>query len=676
MEAKVVTRDYIKNFFRLEDSAKDRRILDYIMERLVLREYHHNSYICRIGDAAKAMYFIEAGVVNVLGGKDEIINQLYPGRYFGEIAALTDEKRSSAIRANGTVLVYELDKHILNTLTTTHKKIYGIFLQNVYDQASEKYRSLIRTLNLRRGQGISGARKKSTPVSLFINYYLVFFIFLNLFLFCPTPAQGRLPPVLLCSPLIFLVGYIIITKRALESLVLSMMYLAIMMAKLNFIVTFTGQIAATIIETTDLLLIVLLMGVLTRLFSASGSINALKYVAEQAIKTAKGTMLAAFCSMFLIAIDEYLCILVNGACFRALADDKRIPREKSSIVMGMMPGALCILNPISLTGIYLTGLIVINSGRRGLFIQAARFNFSAILTLIIILLLALERLPLAGDLRKAVRRVKEGGALWPPGTDDGGDDDTKNRGRVINLALPVFVLIGSSVALGSLEAGVFSVNVLSGLIITLVVTFFLYCFQQYMTPDQYFNHVIHGIESMLVPVVMFIMGKCFASGMDEIGFSAWLNEAVKGLIAGQEWLLPALIFGVFTLVGALFDNPWAMYAIGIPIAGELALSVNGNAGLFTGAVCAAGLIGNEIALGDIFFIGPMLGVNPMAYYRAKLPYVILITALSFGLYGGIGYYEAFSISSGAAEKLLLFLGSLVDMLGGWGRYILDTFFLY
>jgi Na+/H+ antiporter NhaC len=173
--------------------------------------------------------------------------------------------------------------------------------------------------------------------------------------------------------------------------------------------------------------------------------------------------------------------------------------------------------------------------------------------------------------------------------------------------------------------------------ITLIFTFFLYCFQQYMTPEQFFRNIVFGIESMLAPIVMFVMSKCFAVGVEEIGFSAWLDSMVQGIIGGQSWTLPAIIFGICTLVGALIDNPWAMYAIGIPIAVNLAASVGGNAPLYVGAVCAAGLIGNEIAMGDIFFTGPMLGINPMAYYRSKFPYVILITVLSFAGYAVAGY---------------------------------------
>jgi hypothetical protein len=302
--------------------------------------------------------------------------------------------------------------------------------------------------------------------------------------------------------------------------------------------------------------------------------------------------------------------------------------------------ALCIISPISLTGIYLTGVIFLASGNKSLFLSAARYNFTSLITIAFMLLFAIGLVPLVGSLRKAAKRVKEGGALWPPGTDVAEDQEDANRGRVTNLVLPVLVLIGSSIITGSLESGGFSVNVLYGMFITLIFTFFLYCFQQYMTPEQYFRNIVFGIEGMLAPIVMFVMGKCFAAGMEEVGFSLWLDGVVQSIIGGQAWTLPAIIFGTCTLVGALFDNPWAMYAIGIPLAVNLATTIGGNPALYVGAVCAAGLVGNEIALGDIFFIGPMLGINPMAYYRSKFPYVILITVLALFAYAAMGYVTA------------------------------------
>jgi Na+/H+ antiporter NhaC len=639
MKAKYITRKYIRDFFKLGKSPEDKALVRYIRSRMVLKEYAHNSFICRAGEDATSMYFIESGLVLVRGENGEVINELEPGRYFGEYAALTGDKRMADIQAQGTVLVYELGKQVLQELTQQNSHIFSLFLRNAYAQATDRYKKLVRLLNSKRGFVSMAPRKKTTMPLLFVNYYLVFLIFFAALLFSPDPAAGRMHPLWLCSPIVLMVAYIMITKRALEALVLAVMYIMVLLAKIRFAGAFYEHMLLTISGTADIILMVVLMGSITRLFSSSGSINALKYVAERRLKSSGGTLLAALFSTAIVAIDEYLSILINGACFTPLADDKRIPREKSAMVMGMSPGALCILSPMSLTGIYLSGLIAMTSGEPGLFLHSIRYNYAALITLLFIFLLAIEKLPLGGALKQALIRVKRGGALWPEGTDTTGDEDSSaNRGRVVNLILPVLVLIGSSILTGTLRAGVFQVNVLYGMFITMIFMFVLYCFQRYMTPEQFFKNIVYGIESMIAPIVLFLLGKCFASAMDEIGFSAWLNEVVHRLIRGQVWLLPVLIFSVCTLVGALFDNPWAMYAVGMPIALGFAQTLNGKPGLFVGAVCAAGLIGNEIALGDIFFIGPMLGVNPISYYKAKLPYVITSAAFAFCAFAVTGYF--------------------------------------
>ena len=543
------------------------------------------------------------------------------------------------IQAQGTVLVYELEKQVLHELTQHHSHIFSLFLRNAYAQATDRYKKLVRILNSKRGFVSMAPRKKTTMPLLFLNYYVVFLIFFAAILFAPDAGAGRMHPLWLCSPIVFMVAYIFITKRALEALVLAVMYIMVLLTKIRFAGAFYEHILTAISGTSDIILMVGLMGAITRLFSSSGSINALKYAAAKRLKSSKGTMLAAFFAAAFIAIDEYLSVLINGACFTPLADEKNIPREKSAMVMGMSPGALCILSPISLTGIYLSGLIAMTSGERGLFLQSIRYNYAALISLVFIFFLALEKLPLAGPLKKAFIRVRKGGALWPEGTDNTSEEDSSaNRGRVVNLVLPVLVLFASSIVTGYLESGSFQVNVLYGMFITMIFMFVLYCFQRYMTPDQFFKNIVYGVESMIAPIVLFLIGKCFSNAMEEIGFSAWLNELVQNLIRGQVWLLPVIIFSVCTLVGALFDNPWAMYAIGMPIALGFAQSLNGNPGLYVGAVCAAGLIGNELALGDIFFIGTMLGINPLSYYQAKLPYVISIAVIAFFAFAAAGYF--------------------------------------
>jgi Na+/H+ antiporter NhaC len=129
---------------------------------------------------------------------------------------------------------------------------------------------------------------------------------------------------------------------------------------------------------------------------------------------------------------------------------------------------------------------------------------------------------------------------------------------------------------------------------------------------------------------MLVVVNCFSNSMGEIGFSDWLNAAVQTAIGGQAWLLPALIFALFTIIAMLFGSSWAMFPIGIPLALSLAISVNGNPGLFIAAVCAAGLSGDGLSMynGDMFFFASCLGIKPQAYYSTKLPYVLAIALLA------------------------------------------------
>lgn len=637
MEAEIITRDYIRNFFRLSDSEQDNALLDEIMLHLKPKEYSHNSYICRVGDEANEMFFIESGTIIVRGNDGEVSNELHAGKYFGEYAAITGDKRMADIQAHGTVMVYVLDKEALLELAKKNSNIYGIFLRNVYAQSTEKYRKLTRVLNTRRGLGSGGPKKKMSLPSLIYSYSFVVACFLIALFFAPKADAGQLNAFWLCSPILFMVLYVLITKHAHEALLLAALYIMVLLGKIDFIGKFNYQLLYATKNVADVIFIILLMGSLTQLFAASGSINALRDIVKRRIKSAQGTMFAAFLSMVLIALDEYLSIMINNACFKQLLDKKNVPREKSSIVLGLTPSALCVITPFSIVGIYKTGIILLATGQRDLFLHVIPYNFGAYIAIIFILMLIFNKLPLFKGLKQAQTRVDEGGALWPSGTDINEDEEEQARGRILNLILPVFVFIASSSIIGTISAGHVHVDVLYGMIVTLIFTFFLYVFQQYMTAEQFLDHIVVGIEHMIAPVFIFIIGKIFSYGLNNLGFTAWLDSGLHNLMQEQAWLMPSIIFAVCTLIAALFNDFWAVYAICIPIAATLAVSFSGNIALYIGAVCSAGFLGSELVSGNSHFIGQMLGVNHHHYYNSKLPYIFIITGLTFCAYLGAGF---------------------------------------
>jgi CRP-like cAMP-binding protein len=64
-------------------------------------------------DAGSKFYLIRRGTVEILrtaDGRTDRLAELGPGRYFGEVALLTDRPRNATARATGRVEVYTVDR--------------------------------------------------------------------------------------------------------------------------------------------------------------------------------------------------------------------------------------------------------------------------------------------------------------------------------------------------------------------------------------------------------------------------------------------------------------------------------------------------------------------------------------------------------------------------------------
>jgi Na+/H+ antiporter NhaC/CRP-like cAMP-binding protein len=630
---------YIQKFFQLGNSPREHKALEAVMKILIPHRHSHNDVICRHGETADSVYFIDSGTCAALDQEGRTVGIMQAGECFGEYAALSGEKRLATVAAQGEVVLYELRRKYLLKLAVYFPHIYGVFLKRVYDQASANYKKLTAMLNSRRGiagrEQVKGQARRSA-LGMVITYVLVAVLFSAAFFITP---ELRNEPWVIAAPFVFLLLYVLISGRILESLVLAVLFTQIILAGWNCIPAFYTGLAQTLSsgETAEIILIIALMGIMVQLLTASGSLNALGTFAKQHLKTGRGVLLASLVSMTLIFVDDLFAFLITGFCFRGPADSRRIPREKQAVLMGLFPAAVCVLNPLSIWGVYILGLI--GTGGFPLFTSSLRFNFTALLVVLFSLLLALG-FPLPGPLGKAQKRVNAGGPLWPPGSEQNATKNSETRrGKFINLFLPLLILVFSSLGIESLRSGTLEINFNYGLLITLGFMFFLYCCQRYMSPEQFFNHTIHGVESMLVPILLLVMIRTFSLGMESLGFFAWFGETL-GLFIGQKmWLFPCLLFVFFTLVALIFGGAWSMYIIGIPMAVQLAVITGGNGALFLGAVCAAGIAGANLSMyiSDLFIIGSTIGIEPITYFRVQLPYVLTITILSAAGYAAAGW---------------------------------------
>jgi Na+/H+ antiporter NhaC/CRP-like cAMP-binding protein len=627
----------MKAFFKLNDTPEDIAIAERLGGSLVRCEYAHGEAICRVGETASCMFFIESGKVEVLNKDDFPINEMEEGDFFGEYAVITASERLSTVCSNGGTIVYRMDKDDVFSGLNYNPTVYGNIIKQLYNQISHKHQQLRTVTSKRRGLIRSNQNQRKTSVTkLTVNYGIVSLIFLLALLLPPVEA---LSPIWYFLPILFLMFSIIITKRTMGSFVLACMLTMVMLYKEGFLLGFFDNTLKIISDKTimEIVLLIALLGAVTRLLACSGAVNALRRLAVERIKTRRGSMFSSFLCMVFVFIDDHLSLEITGMSFMPVEDRKRVPREMSAFIMGMTPGAVNILVPFSIWGVYLAGILIVTVGDdgMGIFLRSIPYNFMAILTLIFVFAASIGILPLFGKMKKAYERVENGGRLWPPHSEQYlTEEENAPRGSLINLFLPLILIPIVSVVAGMVLQGAFYVHIGIGLLVTLIVMFVMYCFQRLMTPEEFFDNIIIGIEHSLVPIILLILTFCFSSGIKQIGVVEWLGYIVPAIIGGNYWLLPAVLFLTFTLITVVWGSSWSIYAIGLPIAIQLAAAVDGNMALYAGTICAAGIAGDSLSIhqSDNYDVAAVVGCEPNALFLARLPYFIFITVLSFGAY--------------------------------------------
>ncbi|UJF33015.1 peptidase domain-containing ABC transporter [Paenibacillus hexagrammi] len=121
-----ILRSFLKNNTVLThvDHAAIRSLLD----NLEVRTYEGSEYLVREGDDGDAFYILKSGTAWVeKGSEGTVVNRLYPGDFFGELALLTGEPRKASIRAAEPVTVFRLAKSDFDELI----RRYPVILESI-----------------------------------------------------------------------------------------------------------------------------------------------------------------------------------------------------------------------------------------------------------------------------------------------------------------------------------------------------------------------------------------------------------------------------------------------------------------------------------------------------------------------------------------------------------------
>lgn len=636
-----INSSYIRQFFGLSDTPEGLKELSEILECLQKIVFENGTDICTYGAASDGMYFIDSGSAVVLNDEGDQVNILHKGNYFGEYAALTGEKRLSTVRSLGRTVVYRLSNEDAVRFISKHPEIYGELMKRVYSQVSGKHTQLMAVSAMRKG--VLRHPSNSSILSgkhVAIHYGILIALFIAAFLIIPTHTTG---PVFLV-PLLFMPIYAILTRRTIESLLVSTALAALLTYRHGVFTDFTDAIEGAMASPGNIftVLVMALIGAVVNLITVSGGVTAFEKTALKIEKSPKSIFLSSLGIMAATSIDDGLNMLAASYASYSPAKKHGIVREKLALFYSMLPTVLSSFLPISLWGIYVIGTLraSVADDAPALFCRSLPFNLFSIITLIAMILFSFGKLPLTKRLKEAQKRYENGGTLWPDGSERYlSVHETEVWGKISNVMLPILVMAIASVAFRSFVSKNFVLDSAVGLVAALTFMFLLYTFRGVMPPEQFIEHLLDGIANTIPAIIMYIVTMCFSSLLNKLNLVDYFEDMIDGF-GGYVFLLPAAVFIFSLLLTMVLGSSWAMYAVSFPIVLSLTRGLGLSPAVFVGAIAGAGIAGEKLSMftAESLNVGIAVGISPKDAFRVRLTYSIILSAIATGGYVIIGLF--------------------------------------
>ncbi len=423
-----------------------------------------------------------------------------------------------------------------------------------------------------------------------------------------------------------------------------------------------------------ILIFLVLLGALVAMMNKTGASAAFGRWAQTHIKSRVGAQVATIVLGCLIFVDDYFNCLTVGSVMRPVTQAKRVSAAKLSYLIDATAAPICIIAPISSWAAAVAGFAAGAGAESGfsLFISAIPFNFYAILTIVTMFALAIMKFDF-GPMRKFEDDVAAGrpdfGAL-ERATETLAHND---RGRVVDLVIPVVVLIVTCVV-GMIYSGGFftagsegyrdfivafsnsdaSVGLVLGSIVALVFAVVFYVCRRVISFRDCMDGFPEGFKAM-VPAIMILCCAWTLKGMtDALGAKVFISDLINGPAAALWNFLPAIIFVVALILAFSTGTSWGTFGILIPIV--LAAIPGSSMTIIAVSACMAGAVcGDHCSPISDTTIMASAGAqcNHIVHVNTQLPYALMVAAVSFVSYVIAPFVKSAWIALPIAVALML-----------------------
>jgi len=468
----------------------------------------------------------------------------------------------------------------------------------------------------------------------------------------------------------------LVTKEVYSSLVIGIAVGGLLACNFSIVNTVdsvmqNGFIAA-VSGTAGIFVFLVILGIMVALVNRAGGSAAFGRWAQKNIKSRVGAAICTFVLGCLIFIDDYFNCLTVGSVMRPVTDSQRISRAKLAFIIDATAAPICMIAPISSWAAAVSGYAEEGEGI-ALFVKAIPYNLYSLLTLLFVVAITVMKFDYGPMKRHEFNAMK--GDLHTSGSyEQLEEEEHSEKGRVIDLVLPVVVLIVACVLALIYNGGFFenggeyfhdfigafgntdaTVGLPLGGFVALVFTIIYMALRGVVSFGDSMKSVPKGFNAMVPAILILTFATSLKNMTGLLGADVYVEELMEGAAAGLQNFLPAIIFLVAIGLAFATGTSWGTFGILIPIvcsifpeAGEL--QTIGISACLAGAVC-----GDHCSPISDTTIMSSAGAqcDHVNHVSTQLPYAFTVAAVSFVGYVIAGFIQNVYVVLGVSAVVLL-----------------------
>lgn len=425
-----------------------------------------------------------------------------------------------------------------------------------------------------------------------------------------------------------------------------------------------------------MILFLSVLGSLVAVITLAGGARAYGNWATKKVKTPTGAKLATSFLGLVIFIDDYFNCLTVGTVMRPITDLHRISREKLAYLIDAMAAPICIIAPVSSWAASVISYFPKDAKGEsmGVYISTIPFNFYAILTIVMVLVLSIWNFDF-GPMAKFERKARQGKESYNEKTISALNDDFSNRevsekGHVIDLVIPIIALIIFSVLAMIYTGGYFSSDkslfqafgdtvptkslVLGGTS-ALLVAFLLFVPRKVLSFQGFMDGIVLGVKSMVSAIIILTLAWTIKGVCDILETGIYVSQIVNESNM-PVMLIPAIVFIVAALLSFSIGTSWGTFGILIPIMITVSEAVAPELLIINLAATLAGSVfGDHCSpISDTTILSSTgAGCSHIDHVATQIPYAVLVAVSSFTGFIVAGFSKSWILSFTVAVIVLI-----------------------